>query len=539
MRFLKPFLAVLGLTFLSAVLTSPVLAASNAGRVAFAVGEVSAVNAAGQSRRLRRGASLFSGDLISTKRGRAQLQFTDGGRISLSPQTDFQIQEYKFSGHADGTERGLFRFIKGGLRALTGLIGKANRGNYRVDTPVATIGIRGTWFNAQLISLSLGSVPVLHISVGYDPNDATSIILSNKGGELVVGRGGSAKVVDQNTAPEPSDVQVSFSSPQVNNIEEPVFVAGDQRNESGSQTIVAGTTGIVVKSGLIGVDVLGAHVIFPSEPGPITEHGTFRNGFLVFQDGVPILAAGEDSGVEPDFVAGLGLITVSPTVIRGLGSALQGIVDGADAADFDLIASKPAVVADFIESNGLTWWRWTNGLLLGLDVLENGDINVEVDEFTGNQSHHIIVGPPPTFMPTTGTATYTFVGSTDSSTESGAGPTGNGVTSGMLQAFFGTAIPFVSVNLNVDHGGAYNVNGSVDIDGHYFSTVIGGSMVTATGSGTAGTACTVGCPVDMSGFFSGTNTSTTAPPAAGISFVIQETDPIIGAAGFERLDASP
>src|SRR5690606_19192386 len=43
----------------------------------------------------------------------------------------------------------LFRLLKGGFRAVTGLIGKENRDNYRVRTPVATIGIRGTDFEAR------------------------------------------------------------------------------------------------------------------------------------------------------------------------------------------------------------------------------------------------------------------------------------------------------------------------------------------------------------------------------------------------------
>lgn len=49
----------------------------------------------------------------------------------------------------DGS-RAFFRLVKGGFRSVSGLIGKVNQDNYRVSTPVATIGIRGTRYSARL-----------------------------------------------------------------------------------------------------------------------------------------------------------------------------------------------------------------------------------------------------------------------------------------------------------------------------------------------------------------------------------------------------
>ena len=43
----------------------------------------------------------------------------------------------------------LFNFIRGGMRTVSGAIGKVNRSNYSVKTPVATIGIRGTSYAAE------------------------------------------------------------------------------------------------------------------------------------------------------------------------------------------------------------------------------------------------------------------------------------------------------------------------------------------------------------------------------------------------------
>lgn len=53
---------------------------------------------------------------------------------------------------AEGSDssRAFFRLVKGGFRSVSGLIGKVNQDDYRVSTPVATIGIRGTRYGVRL-----------------------------------------------------------------------------------------------------------------------------------------------------------------------------------------------------------------------------------------------------------------------------------------------------------------------------------------------------------------------------------------------------
>jgi hypothetical protein len=78
-------------------------------------------------------------------RDETQLRFTDGAMVSLQPQTtQFRIDAYEFKGQPDGSEKGFFSLLKGAMRTITGAIGKADRKAYRLDTAVATIGIRGT-----------------------------------------------------------------------------------------------------------------------------------------------------------------------------------------------------------------------------------------------------------------------------------------------------------------------------------------------------------------------------------------------------------
>ena len=104
--------------------------AANAARVDFALGDVKALAPDGRSRPLAKGAEIATGETIDTGSGRAQVRFSDGAQVSLAPQTQFRIDDYRFSGQADGSEKGFFSLVKGAMRTITGLVGRTNRDNY-------------------------------------------------------------------------------------------------------------------------------------------------------------------------------------------------------------------------------------------------------------------------------------------------------------------------------------------------------------------------------------------------------------------------
>jgi hypothetical protein len=71
----------------------------------------------------------------------------DGAFISVQPNSEYVLDNYRYSGQPDGTEQAVYRLAKGGVRAVTGLIGRTNTEAYKVNTAVATIGIRGSACN--------------------------------------------------------------------------------------------------------------------------------------------------------------------------------------------------------------------------------------------------------------------------------------------------------------------------------------------------------------------------------------------------------
>lgn len=137
-RLIAPIMALLLL------ITSPAWAADPAGKVAIATGQVTAAGPDGDIRELKPESPVFSGDVISTgPNSRVRITFSDNSVIALRPSTRFVIENFQHSGDP-AKDQSAFSLVRGGFRAVTGAIGQANHDNYKIETPTATIGIRGT-----------------------------------------------------------------------------------------------------------------------------------------------------------------------------------------------------------------------------------------------------------------------------------------------------------------------------------------------------------------------------------------------------------
>ena len=119
--------------------------AAVAGHVQFVYGAVQLTTEAGKTHPIQKGDAVNEGDTLTTApAASAQIRMQDGGFIAVRPDTRLKFDSFKFNGKQDGSEQSFFSLFKGGFRAITGLIGKINKSNYRITTPSATLGIRGT-----------------------------------------------------------------------------------------------------------------------------------------------------------------------------------------------------------------------------------------------------------------------------------------------------------------------------------------------------------------------------------------------------------
>jgi hypothetical protein len=119
------------------------------GQVIWIQGKVEAVQGA-NTRPLTRRAPLYLHDTIVTEKdGSGEVSFTDSSVVTLRSETQIKIDEYNHEkGGPPGNEKSVMSLIKGGFRTITGAIPKANPEGYQVNTPVATIGVRGTDYTA-------------------------------------------------------------------------------------------------------------------------------------------------------------------------------------------------------------------------------------------------------------------------------------------------------------------------------------------------------------------------------------------------------
>jgi hypothetical protein len=123
------------------------------GYVQEASGNVSAQVGAGQPARVEKGQTLVNNATITTApQSFAVLKFEDGTAVLLKENTAFQIQNYTYNPKAPENANAIFNLVRGGLRMVTGLVTSRNRDALKVATPLATIGIRGTEFIAELVN---------------------------------------------------------------------------------------------------------------------------------------------------------------------------------------------------------------------------------------------------------------------------------------------------------------------------------------------------------------------------------------------------
>lgn len=123
-------------------------AQQQAGQVQYVQGLAVAEQQGEPARPIVSGDALFVGDTITTNdKGFAVLALTDGGKITLRPGTSFAIEKYVLGGD---DEHMLTRLLKGGMRVVTGLVGKRHIDKVEYQTLTATIGIRGTSFDARI-----------------------------------------------------------------------------------------------------------------------------------------------------------------------------------------------------------------------------------------------------------------------------------------------------------------------------------------------------------------------------------------------------
>ena len=183
------------------------------GRVTHLSGPLFAKKADGTTRVLSINSSVEQGDtLITQRKTYARIKFTDNGEMTLRPNTQFKISKYNFDQGAPKKDLATFNLIKGGLRSVTGMIGKrGDQDSYRLMTKTAVAGVRGTTYECKICEGNCGSLPDgLYFFIA-----AGSISVSNSGGAQTFSAGQYAYVANATSMPIilPKNPGIDFTLP--------------------------------------------------------------------------------------------------------------------------------------------------------------------------------------------------------------------------------------------------------------------------------------------------------------------------------------
>ena len=170
-------------------------------------------------------AGVQSLDNVETENGRLKIKFIDDTQVSLTEHTIIEINEYVYDPNPNNSKMAL-NFAQGTARFATGKLGLVPRENIQIQTPTASIGIRGTDFTTTVDELGRSLVILLpdencddrvKLEEGCKPSG--SITVTNDGGTVTLEEAFQAVMVSTfETSPTNPVVLVDLDLNQIDNM---------------------------------------------------------------------------------------------------------------------------------------------------------------------------------------------------------------------------------------------------------------------------------------------------------------------------------
>jgi hypothetical protein len=137
-------------------------------------------------------ADIVSYDEVETTNGRLKIEFLDKTQVSLTEHTYMEIDEYVFDPDPSKSKMAL-NFVQGTARFATGSLGLVAKENITIQTPTASIGIRGTDFTTTVDELGRSLVILLpdedctdRVALEEGCAPSGSITVTNEGGTVIL-----------------------------------------------------------------------------------------------------------------------------------------------------------------------------------------------------------------------------------------------------------------------------------------------------------------------------------------------------------------
>lgn len=171
---------------------------------------------------------LDVGDTVVTEKNTyAQLKFIDNSDLILKPGTTLRIDAFTFDQARPDADNAAFTLVAGGVRSVTGVLGKRSKERFALNTPTATITVHGTTFIATYVAPGAGAVtgmpaPSLPGTPALSPGLYVSVIdgainVNNQGGtqNFSAGQFGYTPSFTQPPVIVPANPGMRFTPPPV------------------------------------------------------------------------------------------------------------------------------------------------------------------------------------------------------------------------------------------------------------------------------------------------------------------------------------
>ena len=109
--------------------------------------------------------STWGKPITTGARGNVQLGLTDGAMITLNEDTIFVVDDFQYDGEGGADDTVVMTMTRGTLRTITGVIGDATGDTYEMNTPFASIGVRGTEYGVVVDNTGRMGVVVFEGSI--------------------------------------------------------------------------------------------------------------------------------------------------------------------------------------------------------------------------------------------------------------------------------------------------------------------------------------------------------------------------------------
>ena len=144
-------------------------------------------------------------DTLNTGNGRIAVEFVDNAELRLTEHSRVLIDEVIYDPDPSKSKMAM-KFAMGTARFTSGKLGMINKANIRIETPTATIGIRGTDFTTTVDELGRSLIILLPDLNG---NASGEITVTNEGGEVILNEAYQATMVSTISTPPVRPVTIT------------------------------------------------------------------------------------------------------------------------------------------------------------------------------------------------------------------------------------------------------------------------------------------------------------------------------------------